>query len=105
MEPEGRPMQQQLLPVSDPAGTAIAQSESRRRKRRSLVYLLLVASAAIGYILSPGPFLLMTHHYSPPPAIEPVVRLYFAPIGWAMSRFPIVEDFYKRYFELIGVDL
>lgn len=102
---EGSLMEQQL-PVSDnQAAAAIARIGARRRNRRLAVCLLAILGSACGYVLSLGPLLMIVGNRSLPPAVDVVIKIFYAPLAWAIMRFPIVETFYKRYFELIGVDL
>ncbi len=103
--PEGSQMGQQLPEADDRAADAIARIGTRRRNRRLAVFLLAILGSACGYVLSLGPLLMFVGNRSLPPAVDAVIRVVYAPLVWAMMRFPVVENFYKRYFELIGVDL
>lgn len=103
--PEGSQMRQRLPDADDPAVDAIARVGARRRNRRLAIFVLAILGSACGYVLSLGPLLMVVGDRSLPPAIDAVIRVVYAPLVWAMMRFPLVENFYKRYFELIGVDL
>lgn len=103
--PEGSPMQRQLPEAEDQATVAIARIGTGLRHRWLAVYLMVIVGSVCGYLLSLGPFLMMSRNRSLPPEVEATAQVFFAPLVWAIMQFPIVENFYKRYFELIGVDL
>lgn len=103
--PEDSLMQRHQSAANDHATIAIARSRARSRNRRLAVYLLMMVSSGCGYFLSLGPLLMIIGNRSLPPAVDTIIKIVYAPLVWAMATFPIVENFYKRYFELIGVDL
>ena len=88
----------------DPADVAIARADSRRRRRRVWLVLAGFVFLVVGYILSPGVFVMMEARGMLPPEAEPIVRVLFAPLEFFYNRFPVVEMFYDSYFEVMGVD-
>ncbi|HUG20165.1 MAG TPA: hypothetical protein VMM56_14365 [Planctomycetaceae bacterium] len=81
-----------------------AEPENRTKSRWGCGCLGLVM-LLVGYILSPGPLILVCENCpgSVQPMLEPVIEYLYLPLGWCYDNYESVEIFYDWYFELLGV--
>lgn len=80
---------------SDPAQNSDANSSSSVVFGLWWLLLLLVC-----YVLSPGPVAKVSRGTAPP-----VVRKFYAPLGYLVEHVPAVRSFYHWYGKLWGVPL
>ena len=88
----------------DPADVAIAVEEGRRRRRRRLLVAAAVIIALVGYVLSPGLFVLLFTRGLLSSEVTTVWEFLLWPLHEAYVNIPIVRVFYDGYFELMGVN-